>query len=66
LSRLAAIAEPEARAREAFRVAYGRAPDREELRESAAYLKARADRPAQATEQLWWALLAGAEFRFNH
>lgn len=64
--RLAAIADPAARVREAFRVAYGREPDAEELKASVAFLKARADRAPQATAQFWWALLAGAEFRFNH
>jgi hypothetical protein len=65
-AQLAAIAAPEERVREAFRRAYGRQPDAEELRESVRYLAARADRPEEATAQFWWALLAGAEFRFNH
>lgn len=64
--RLAAIADPAQRVREAFRIAYAREPAPDELRETVAYLHARQDRPQQATSQLWWALLAGAEFRFNH
>lgn len=64
--RLAAIADPAARVREAFRVAYAREPAPDELVEAVAFLKARADRPQQATAQLWWAILSGAEFRFNH
>lgn len=64
--RLAAISDPAARVREAFRVAYAREPAPDELKESTAYLAARADRPQQATAQLWWALLAGAEFRLSH
>jgi hypothetical protein len=31
-----------------------------------AFLKARADRPAEATGQLLWALVAGPEFLTNH
>lgn len=65
-ARLAAIADPAARVREMFRTAFARDPDGEELKEATAYLAARADRPALATSQLWWALLSGAEFRFNH
>lgn len=65
-ARLAAIADPADRAREAFRIAYARDPDADELARTTGYLKARADRGPQATAQLWWALLAGAEFRFNH
>ncbi len=64
--RLAAIADPAQRVREAFRIAYHREPAPDELKETIAYLTARKDRPQQATTQLWWALLAGAEFRFNH
>jgi hypothetical protein len=64
--RLAAIMDPAARVRQAFRVAYARDPDAEELAGAARFLKVRADRTPQATAQLWWALLAGAEFRFNH
>jgi hypothetical protein len=65
-ARLAAILDPVARVRQAFRVAYARNPDAEELKAAARFLKARADRAPQATAQLWWALLAGPEFCFNH
>jgi hypothetical protein len=64
--RLAGIPDPTTRVREAFRVAYARDPDAAELKAATAYLKARAARAPQATAQLWWAILAGAEFRFNH
>jgi hypothetical protein len=64
--RLAAIIDPAARVRKAFLVAYAREPDSVELKAATAYLKARAGRAPQATAQLWWAILAGAEFRFNH
>jgi hypothetical protein len=64
--RLAAILDPAARVRRAFRIAYARNPDAGELRAATRFLKARADRRPQATAQLWWAVLAGAEFRFNH
>ena len=64
--RLVGMADPAARVREAFKVAYGREPDAEELKAAVQYLTARADRAPQATKQLWWAILTGAEFRFNH
>jgi hypothetical protein len=64
--RLTAILDPAARVRQAFRIAYALEPEAEELSAAARFLKARADRRPQATAQLWWALLTGAEFRFNH
>lgn len=64
--RLAAIIDPPARVRKAFRIAYARDPDAAELKAAARFLKARDPRAPQATAQLWWAILAGAEFRFNH
>jgi hypothetical protein len=66
MERLLALPDPAARIREAYHVAYNREPDAEELKELTAYLAARTDRPEKATAQLWWALLAGPEFRFNH
>lgn len=66
VERLNGIADPVARVREAYRIAFSREPDPEELQAAVAYLKARPDRLPQATSQLWWALLASAEFRFNH
>jgi len=65
-ARLAAIPDPAGRVRQAFRVAYAREPDSGELQAAARFLKARAGRAPQATSQLWWAILTGAEFRFNH
>lgn len=64
--RLAAMPDPVGRVREAFRIAYNREPDAEELKETTAFLQARTANPQKATSQLWWALLAGAEFRINH
>lgn len=66
VERLNGIADPAARVREAYRIVFSREPDPEELQAAVAYLKARPDRLPQATSQLWWALLASAEFRFNH
>jgi hypothetical protein len=64
VSRLAAVADPSQRAREAFLAVYGRAPDPDELRECREYL---ASRPAESgTRQLVWALVTGAEFQVNH
>ncbi|MBM3458515.1 MAG: DUF1549 domain-containing protein [Armatimonadetes bacterium] len=65
-ARLMGMNDPAARVREAFRVALHRDPAQDELAEAVKYLMARADRPKQAVEQFWWALLTGAEFRFNH
>jgi hypothetical protein len=65
-ARLAAIADPAARVRMAFQVAYGRDPEPDELKATVAYLKSRSAEGPKATAQLWWALLSGAEFRFNH
>lgn len=65
---LAAIAalEDEAKVKQLFLRAFGREPERDELRRSLAYLRERSHEPAAATRQLLWALLASAEFRINH
>jgi hypothetical protein len=42
-----------------------RAPDDDEAAALAAYLEARADRAEEGLRQMVWALIAGAEFRFN-
>jgi mono/diheme cytochrome c family protein len=65
-TRLAALPTPEARVREAFRLALIRPPDTDELKEGVDYLSARTDRPAEAIGQLLWALVAGPEFLTNH
>ena len=43
-----------------------RPPAAEEVAAVSAYLDARQDRPVEATQQVVWALLASAEFRFNY
>jgi hypothetical protein len=50
----------------AVRNVLSRPPDGDELRSLGAYLDERTDRPDNACRQLVWALLSGAEFRFNH
>jgi hypothetical protein len=44
----------------------GRSPTGEEKALLTEYLNNRKDRPAEALRQVTWALLTGAEFRFNH
>jgi hypothetical protein len=43
-----------------------RAPTEEETKLLEAYLSQRSERPADALSQMVWALLSGAEFRFNY
>ncbi len=50
----------------AVRTVLSRAPDDDEVRALSGYLGQRTDRPEDACEQLVWALLTSAEFRFNH
>jgi hypothetical protein len=50
----------------AIRTVLSRAPDDDEVRALSGYLGQRTDRPEDACEQLVWALLTSAEFRFNH
>ncbi len=64
--RLAALATPEDRVREAFHLALTREPDADELAQGTSFLKAREDKPALADGQLLWALAAGPEFLTNH
>jgi hypothetical protein len=56
----------EARVKELFVRVLGRNPDREEMKRSLDYLREHSHEPSAATQQLLWALLAGAEFRINH
>ena len=65
-SRLKQIAEPEKRAELAVRSVLSRPGRSEEIQTLADYLRRRTDRPAAANQQMLWALLASAEFRFNH
>lgn len=57
-------------AREAIQVAVwatlSRSPEQEEVALMEKFVKNRQDRPTEAYRQLVWALLASAEFRFNH
>lgn len=62
--RLVALPDAEARVRAAFAAVFQREPERDELRECAAYL---ATRPPEAgVKQLLWAMLSSAEFQLNH
>jgi hypothetical protein len=65
LSRLAAL-DDKTRARELFARVLGREPDKDELKRAVDYLRGHSHEPGAATRQLLWALVAGAEFRFNH
>ena len=53
-----------------FRAAYeqvlARAPAAEELKALRRYVEQRSDRPTDAIRQAVWAMMASAEFRFNH
>ncbi|MBL8799254.1 MAG: DUF1549 domain-containing protein [Planctomycetia bacterium] len=63
--RLGKLEKPEAIADELYLSVLTRRPTAEEITETADFLKSRADRPV-ALQDLIWALLASAEFRFNH
>jgi hypothetical protein len=65
LSRLATL-DDKTRARELFARVLGREPDKDELKRAVDYLRGHSHEPGAATRQLLWALVAGAEFRFNH
>lgn len=62
VERLAAIAEPANRAREAFLAVLGRLPDAEEAERACAFLPERPDNPTESTRGLLWALMTSAEF----
>lgn len=64
-TRLAAISNPDAVADELFAAVLTRQPTADERGDVVAALKPAKDRPA-ALDELVWALLASAEFRFNH
>jgi Protein of unknown function (DUF1553) len=65
-ARLKELATPEQRAELAVRTVLNRAPRQEEIAALAEYQRRRADRPDAACQQIVWALLTSAEFRFNH
>ncbi len=50
----------------AIRTVFSRAPRQDELQTIVGYLQRRQERPAEACQQVVWALLTSAEFRFNH
>ena len=49
-----------------FELMMGRGPDDEELAHCVGFLNARVDQRQAAVENLTWALITSAEFRFNH
>ena len=57
-----ALPDIAARVRQAFLDVYGRTPDAEETMQAAAFLDARADKPAEAARDLLWALMTSGEF----
>ena len=61
-SRLAALPDASAKAREAFLAVYGRQPDAAEAASAGAFLMARPDDAAGAVRDLLWALMTSAEF----
>jgi hypothetical protein len=65
-ARMLQLPELEQRADLAVRTVLSRAPRPEELSALTNYLRQRQDRPAAAAQQIVWALLTSAEFRFNH
>lgn len=64
LSRLMDSGQPPAKP--LFEAFFSRAPTDDERERIEAYLNDRQDRPAAALQQVAWALLTSAEFRFNH
>lgn len=58
--------EDKAKVRAIFERVLGREPESDELARATDYLRARSHEPSAATQQLLWALVSGAEFRFNH
>jgi hypothetical protein len=65
-SRLAGIADDGLLVEEAFWCVLSRPPSQEERERFHQYLLARRDRRLAACQQIVWALVASAEFRFNH
>jgi mono/diheme cytochrome c family protein len=61
-AKIVALPDTAARVRQAFLDVYGRTPDAEEATQAAAFLDARADKPAEAARDLLWALMTSAEF----
>jgi hypothetical protein len=66
VGRLLQMPELEKRADLAVRTALGRPAQPNEVQALTEYLRHREDRPAAACQQVVWALVTSAEFRFNH
>ncbi len=66
VTRLLKVDNLEQRADLAVRAVLSRPSQPDEAKLLADYLRRRADRPAAAVQQVVWALLTSAEFRFNH
>jgi len=66
VARLVRAADHPERVDLAVRNVLCRAPDAEEVAILSEFLECREDRPAEGSRQMVWALLTGAEFRFNH
>jgi len=66
VARMMQIAELEKRAELAVRTVLSRRPQANELKALTEYLSRREDRAEAACQQVVWALLTSAEFRFNH
>lgn len=66
VGRLKQQADVAKRAELAVRSVLSRPARAEEVAALADYMRRRADRPAEACQQVVWALLTSAEFRFNH
>ena len=66
VARMIAESDATKRAELAVQTILVRQPSAEEIRMLVAYLQQRADRPEAGCQQIVWALLTSAEFRFNH
>jgi hypothetical protein len=66
VARLKALPGLGQRADLAVRTVLSRSPEAEEIRALTDYLRRRDDNPEAACQEVVWALLASAEFRFNH
>jgi hypothetical protein len=66
IDRLARLTNPDALAEELYLSVLTRLPSAEERKEVADFLAARSKDRTTALEDMAWALLASAEFRFNH
>lgn len=66
VAKLLKVPAPEQRAELAVRAVLSRPAQPNELKALTDYLRRREDRPAAGCQQVVWALLTSAEFRFNH